>query len=345
MLGTFTRPLLTWYDTHGRKNFPWQHPRTPYRVWVSEIMLQQTQVNTVIPYFNRFMAHFPDIDALARGSEDEVLALWSGLGYYSRGRNLHQTAKIIQKEHQGHFPSDLNVLMTFPGIGASTAAAITSQAFNQPTAILDGNVKRVLSRYFQVGGVDTHTTKKLWAFAHQCMSLERPAEYTQAIMDLGATCCRAKHPECSICPLSTSCLAHQNQVVSNYPHKKIKKKIPKRHQHTLLIHNKNRLIYLEKQAPSGLWGGLWCPLSIDSTVDPSHYIEHNTPFLLKQIQSFMHIKHTFSHFQLFMNALLIEIEHDDNETLSGRWFSQEETLKLGLAKPIMSLLHQFYKNQ
>lgn len=224
----FSQLLLDWYDLHGRKDLPWQLPRSPYRVWVSEIMLQQTQVQTVIPYFNRFIEHFPDIFLLANAEEDEVLSLWSGLGYYSRARNLHNTAKIISDQYNGVFPEDLNILVQLPGIGPSTAAAILSQAFNKPAAILDGNVKRVLSRFFLIEGwpEQAQVKKKLWGLASSCMPNERCADYTQAIMDLGATCCTNKNPQCLRCPVKNHCLAFHNKKQHLYPTKKNKETAP-----------------------------------------------------------------------------------------------------------------------
>lgn len=220
----FSKPLLLWFTLHGRKNLPWQHPRTPYRVWISEIMLQQTQVQTVIPYFERFMQRFPNISDLALAHEDDVLSLWSGLGYYSRARNLHQTAKIILQHHQGIFPNDYTLLNELPGIGPSTAAAILSQAFNKPAAILDGNVKRVLTRFFRIQGhpEQTQVKKTLWELADSCMPQENCADYTQAIMDLGATCCTTKNPHCPNCPLQKNCLAFKHQEQYLYPTKKLK---------------------------------------------------------------------------------------------------------------------------
>ena len=209
----FSLPLLEWFNCHGRKDLPWQHPRSAYRVWISEIMLQQTQVKTVIPYFNHFIAKFPDIQQLAHAYEDRVLAQWSGLGYYSRARNLHKTAKIICEKYKGEFPRELADLIALPGIGPSTAAAIASQAFNQATPILDGNVKRVLCRYFLIDGWPEHSSvkQKLWQLAKECMPTERCADYTQAIMDLGATRCTARNPDCANCPLQYTCLAkHHN---------------------------------------------------------------------------------------------------------------------------------------
>lgn len=342
----FTEPLLSWYDTHGRKNLPWQKPRTAYHVWLSEIMLQQTQVKTVIPYFTRFIERFPDVHALALASEDDILALWSGLGYYSRGRNLHKTALKIHTEFQGIFPKDQQALIQLPGIGESTAAAIISQAFNQPSAILDGNVKRVLSRYFLIEGISKQTTNTLWQLANQCLSPFRAADYTQAIMDFGATNCTSKQPQCIQCPLQTTCLAHLHDVVQTLPTKKPKKVMPVKHQQFLLMHHHEKRIYLEKRPPTGIWGGLWCLPSIDNEENPAHYIE--TTYQLKpiHINPIMTIKHTFTHFKLYIKAISIETQPQENASfeLPGRWFYLEEIRKLGLAKPVSDIIRQFYQS-
>lgn len=344
ILHQFTLPLLAWHDVHGRKNLPWKHPVDAYRVWLSEIMLQQTQVKTVIPYFLNFINRFPNINTLADASEDDVLSLWSGLGYYSRGRNLHRTARIINTQYNGLFPEDIQTLIQLPGIGPSTAAAIASQAFNQPTAILDGNVKRVLSRYFMIGGISSQTNNELWERADQCMSQERPADYTQAIMDLGATCCTARNPQCTDCPLKTTCLAHINGVVAEYPNKKPKKNLPNKQQQFLLMHNQNGQIYLEKRPTKGIWGGLWCTPSIDLDIDPVHFIQTTYSHHVLNIQPLMNIKHTFTHFRLYINALCIETNayQQSISEPQGFWFSHTETIKLGLAKPISDMIEQFY---
>lgn len=339
----FTKPLLHWYDQYGRKNLPWQHPREPYRVWLSEIMLQQTQVVTVIAYFSRFIEHFPTINALAMASEDEVLALWSGLGYYSRARHLHKTAKIIHTQYHGVFPNDLQLLIQLPGIGLSTAAAITSQAFNQPTAILDGNVKRVLSRYFLIAGYQAETITTLWKLANQCMSKQRPADYTQAIMDFGALCCTAKNPKCISCPLQTSCLAKINNVIADYPSPKPKKNIPTKQQQFLLMHDPLHRIYLEKRSPHGLWGGLWCTPILEIETDPMDYVEKQYAVKVIQLKELMTIKHAFSHFKLNINVITIESEIDEKRCLelSGHWFFPDETENLGLPKPIRDMIERF----
>ncbi|PJE15585.1 A/G-specific adenine glycosylase [Legionella sp.] len=342
----FTIPLLNWFDHYGRKDLPWQHPRTAYRVWISEIMLQQTQVKTVIPYFNRFISNFPDIEQLANTDEDRVLALWSGLGYYSRARNIHKTARIICENYQGEFPTHLPTLLLLPGIGPSTAAAITSQAFEQPTPILDGNVKRVLCRYFLVDGWPEQSAvkQKLWRFAEQCMRTERCADYTQAIMDLGATCCTTRNPNCTQCPLQKTCLAKLQDKVMLYPHKKIKKTIPIKQQQFLLLHNVENQIYLEKRPPTGIWGGLWCLPAIDVEACPKDYIEKNYAVHSLGAQELLTMRHTFSHFHLDIKALAFQTVCNSNLIAEqpGKWFAAAEIGELGLAKPVSSIIKHFF---
>lgn len=342
---TFNSLLLNWFDKYGRKDLPWQRPRSAYRVWISEIMLQQTQVKTVIPYFLAFMARFPDIKTLACASEDDVLSHWSGLGYYSRARNLHKSAIIIHNELNGEFPNNLESLLKLPGIGESTAAAIASLAFNKATAILDGNVKRVLSRYFQVSGSpDLAAVKQqLWVLATACMPLTRCADYTQAIMDMGATCCRPKKPDCMTCPMQTTCLAYKNNVVADYPHKKPKKTLPTRKQQFLLLHNQHNLIYLEKRPPTGLWGGLWCLPCIEMDVCPSSHIRNTYQLQTDHPQVITKIKHSFSHFHLHILALSMQ-SHASGKIVNesqGRWFRADEMVGLGLAKPVSLIIQRF----
>ncbi len=342
----FSQPLLQWYDKHGRKNLPWQLPRDPYRVWISEIMLQQTQVQTVIPYFNRFMDEFPSIHDLAQAEDDKVLSLWSGLGYYSRARNLHKTAKIISSEFSGIMPKERDTLTSFPGIGPSTAAAILSQAYNLPTAILDGNVKRVLTRFFRIQGWPEQATikKTLWELADECMPQQRCADYTQAIMDLGATCCTLKKPSCAQCPVQTNCQALQHQEQLLYPTKKIKKPIPIQHQQFLVLLNKNKMIYLEKRPPTGLWGGLWCLPSIDKELCPLQYINEHYHLQAKETKHLISLKHRFSHFQLEIDALVIETQYSKKQIAepSGQWFNQQRLRDVGLAKPTNHILNQLF---
>lgn len=343
----FSDALLAWFDKHGRKDLPWQHPRTAYRVWISEIMLQQTQVKTVIPYFNRFIASFPDIWQLAGSEEDFVLAHWSGLGYYSRARNLIKTAKIICKDFQGEFPTDLSVLISLPGIGPSTGAAISSQAFNQPTPILDGNVKRVLARHFLIDGWPEQAAikQKLLQYAHQCMPKARCRDYTQAIMDLGALCCTTRSPRCLECPLSETCLARQQDTVLLYPQKKEKKVLPLKKQQFLVLYRPDRRFYLEKRPPTGIWGGLWCLPSLDPNHCPREFIDKTYGLTGLTIEKLDPFKHSFSHFHLELQPLALAVKPKPHHLAepSGKWFSEAEINGLGLAKPISKIIQLFFK--
>lgn len=349
----FTESLLNWFEIHGRKNLPWQQPRAPYRVWVSEIMLQQTQVKTVIPYFLRFMERFPDIKALADATEDEVFSHWAGLGYYRRARYLHQTAKIITQQFNQQFPQAIEQLYALPGIGRSTASAIASLAFNQPTAILDGNVKRVLSRYFRIEGtVDNKNTEQhLWQLADQCMSQTRCAEYSQAIMDLGATCCTPKQPTCQSCPLNANCAAFLENVVMEYPKKKKKVILPSKHQQFLILYTPQKQFYLEKRPPIGIWGGLWSLPQIELAQSASGYVDEKHQLQVQKQQTLMTFKHTFSHFHLHLTAIALECEEVEPEKDSvtalhvaetnGQWFTMQAIQKLGLPKPIHTIFQYF----
>ncbi|MFY7697673.1 MAG: A/G-specific adenine glycosylase [Legionella sp.] len=345
----FTEPLLEWFVTHGRKNLPWQNPRTPYRVWVSETMLQQTQVKTVIPYFNRFIERFPSIDVLASASEDDVLSHWSGLGYYSRARNLRKTANIITQQFHGHFPRHLKELQQLPGIGESTAAAIVSLAFNQPATILDGNVKRVLCRYFLIGGdPNQHVVKKkLWELANKCAPNDRCAEYTQAIMDLGATCCTVRQPNCENCPLKITCQAQLNNEVANYPQKKVIKKLPIRSKQFLLLYDEQEQIYLEKNPPVGLWGGLWCLPAIEIDQESTEYVSAQYNIRVIQMNEIMRFRHSFSHFHLDIKALALSTATNRTHSLDtpGQWFSTNQLKNLGLPKPITTIINHFLEKK
>ena len=313
-------------------------------------MLQQTQVKTVIPYFERFVTQFPELTHLANAPEDDVLALWSGLGYYSRARHLHQTAKIIERDYQGLWPTEVESLTHLPGIGRSTAAAIASQAFNKATAILDGNVKRVLCRYFMIEGYPEQQAvkTKLWQLADLCMPTLECANYTQAIMDLGATCCTNRNPECAACPLQTKCLAYTHNRVSDFPFKKIRKKIPTKEQQFLLLLNESQQIYLEKNPPTGIWGSLWCLPSLNMTENPLDYLNQ---FIHSQavttVNEFMRFKHTFSHFHLNIQVVLLKISTISTKVVcksTGKWFVEQEIKHLGIPQPIQKIITTLYKN-
>ncbi|WP_367607262.1 A/G-specific adenine glycosylase [Legionella sp. W05-934-2] len=342
----FTQPLLTWYFQHGRKDLPWQHPRSPYFVWLSEIMLQQTQVKTVIPYFLRFIERFPTLETLASASIDDVLALWSGLGYYSRARNLYRCAQHIVDDYQGVFPSSATLLATLPGIGESTAAAIASLAFNQPTAILDGNVKRVLCRFFAIDKPPENAAVKrqLWHLAQDCMDKARCADYTQAIMDLGATLCTRAKPSCSQCPIQKNCQAFAKQMVDRLPIRQLRAKIPTREGHFILLHHHSGDIYIQKNPDKGVWGGLWSLPQFKCLQDSHHWLEHTWGVNPVKAQPDYEFKHTFSHFHL---QLKIYHYHTDKalyeKEKSSRWLSVDDLNNVGLPKPIHVILNQYWR--
>lgn len=329
---------MRWFAVYGRHDLPWQHPRTAYRVWLSEIMLQQTQVQTVIPYFLRFIERFPDLQSLARAHLDEVLQHWAGLGYYARGRNLHKTAQYVHFELKDIWPTNLEGLQALPGIGYSTAAAILAQAFGLPYAILDANVKRVLARYFGVAGAltDKNTQRRLQKLAADCLDTENPCDYTQAIMDLGATCCNARKPQCPICPVRMHCLAYQESAVLNYPTPKVKKTKPTIRRFFYLIYDKTQnSILLQRRPESGIWGGLWC-LPEEST--SLQKLSSN----LDTYRKLETLKHSFSHYHLLLEPELLNIEqaHFCHDFSNTRWFTLGSLIKLGLPKPIQTILRR-----
>jgi A/G-specific adenine glycosylase len=339
----FSQQVLNWFSQHGRKNLPWQKPRTPYRVWISEIMLQQTQVATVIDYFQRFIKRFPAVETLAAANLDDVLTLWAGLGYYSRARNLHRTAQIIQQQYHGKFPQQLEQLQTLPGIGRSTAGAIMALSMNKRAAILDGNVKRVLSRVHAVDGSPTNpkVIKQLWKLAEQYTPEKNIAEYTQAMMDLGATICTRSKPKCTQCPLQKNCIAYQQGNPAQYPNKKITKTLPVRAIHLLILQNNKGEIFLEKRPPVGIWGGLWslpeCPLDQDvQQWCTEKYFCHT-----KSQKTLPAFRHTFSHFHLDITPVVIKIDQwrppaMDNNNLV--WCDVTQLASKGLAAPVKQLL-------
>jgi len=340
----FQQAVLNWFDLHGRTDLPWQSSINPYRVWVSEIMLQQTQVSTVIPYFERFMHTFPSVSALASASEDEVLHHWTGLGYYARARNLHKTAKLICQELNGEFPDSVEQLIELPGIGRSTAGAICSIAFKKPAAILDGNVKRVLARFAAIEGWPGQTAvhKRLWAEAETYSPLHRVADYTQAMMDLGATLCTRSSPNCAACPISANCIAFSQGQQTDYPGKKPKKKLPVKTALFLMIQNHQGELLLEKNPPAGLWGGLWVFPQCESTTE----IEKTCSELgiaFSQYQLMPERRHTFSHFHLDYQPLIIKADNSDlrvAETDNQVWYNPQKPLSLGMPAPIKALLTQ-----
>lgn len=296
----FHQQVLTWYDQQGRHTLPWKKSINAYRVWVSEIMLQQTQVSTVIPYFKRFMKAFPNVKALAEAPLDNVLHLWAGLGYYARGRNLHKTAQIIQEQYQGKFPSTVERLMELPGIGRSTAGAIVAQAFNLHAPICDGNVKRVLSRLHCIGGWPGQKDVEaiLWELANHYTPFERVADYTQAMMDIGATLCTRSKPNCAQCPLKTGCQAYAENKQLLYPQKKPQKTLPSRQVFMLCLLKSNKEILLHQRPQKGIWGGLWSLPEFENKKMLEAFIKNHFGLKNLSLKPLPEIQHTFTHFHL-----------------------------------------------
>ena len=343
----FQQHILAWFDQQGRKDLPWQQDITPYRVWLSESMLQQTQVATVIPYFNAFIEKFPTIEFLAQAPIDEVLHRWSGLGYYARARNLHKTAKIIAE--QGRFPDKLEELIALPGIGLSTAGAVLSIAFNKSHPILDGNVKRVLARFKAISGWpgESKVNKKLWAISAHLTPVNRVADYTQAIMDLGATICTRSKPACVVCPLERHCLARITQTVSELPTSKPVKTLPVKQLVFLLLSNNLGQILLEKRPPAGIWGGLWSLPEFDS-IEAAHNWCLTNNWSIDDSKTLAIRRHTFSHYHLDYTPVLIQTDNLINfvmEAGQAVWYNAEEINALGLPAPIKQLLQQYTRGK
>lgn len=337
----FSSAVLEWYDRNGRHDLPWQQDINPYRVWVSEIMLQQTQVSTVLNYFDRFMAALPTVQALAEAPEDEVLHLWTGLGYYTRARNLQKTAKIVMAEHGGEFPRDVEKLVELPGIGLSTAGAIASISMGLRAPILDGNVKRVLARFTAQEGYpgEPKVAKALWATAERLTPQTRVNHYTQAMMDLGATLCTRSKPSCLLCPLEKSCEAHMLGLEIRYPVPKPRKAVPQRATLMPLLANREGAILLYRRPSSGLWGGLWSLPQLDDLNDLDHLADQHALHLLGRRQ-LPALTHTFSHFQLVIDPWLVQVEQTAHHVAEADWlwYNLATPPRLGLAAPVKKLL-------
>lgn len=332
--------VLTWAASHGRKDLPWQQKISPYRVWVSEIMLQQTRVESVIPYFERFMERFPEVTDLALAPLDSVLAHWAGLGYYARARNLHKAAGLIAAA--GSFPDTLESLLKLPGIGCSTAGAILSVAFGKPCAILDGNVKRVLARFHGIEGWpgDSSVNRDLWRLSAQHTPGERCGEYTQAIMDLGATVCTRHNPDCEFCPLASDCFAFIHQRTRELPGPRPQRPLPVKSCCMLLLINRNGGCYLMKRPPTGIWGGLWGLPEFRSKSDTIEWCANSGA---SNLQWWPRQRHTFSHFHLDYTPGVAEWFTPANavrDDASGLWCTPEDHNRLALPAPIKLLLER-----
>lgn len=335
----FADQVVSWYHLHGRKSLPWQLAKTPYKVWVSEVMLQQTQVVTVIPYFERFMASFPTIIDLANATEDEVLHHWTGLGYYARARNLHKTAQIVRDEYQGVFPETFDQVVALPGIGRSTAGAILSLALGQHHAILDGNVKRVLARFFMVEG--WYGVKKvenaLWALTDTVTPKNNVTQFNQAMMDLGASLCSRSKFNCAPCPLVSECLAHKHDQVKAFPNSKPKKEKPKKSAYHLIIRADDKLL-MEKRPSTGIWGGLFGFFEFQSREDVELFlVQQEITGTLEELSPFVHI---FTHFELTIKPVVIELKvvPDCVHEQPLLWYDLAEHAQVGLAAPTKKLV-------
>ena len=337
---TFSQALLDWYDQHGRQDLPWQHPRTPYQVWVSEIMLQQTQVSTVIPYFERFMERFPNVEHLANADQDEVLHLWTGLGYYARARNLHKCARQLVDEYQGEFPETVEEVAALPGIGLSTAGAILAQSRGVRAPILDGNVKRVLARLHTVPGWPGKkpVENRLWELSEHYTPYQRLADYTQAIMDLGATLCRRGKPDCEACPVNRWCAAFANGNPQDYPGKKPKKALPVRHTVMLILRDHQGRVWLEQRPQTGIWGGLWCFPQTDDSEQMPAALQARAFDARADAQPLDPFRHTFSHYHLDITPLEVAVDTTGTQDSDGRWVDPKAPGTLGLAAPVKKLL-------
>ena len=362
----FAQAVLTWYDKFGRKHLPWQQNKTLYGVWLSEVMLQQTQVATVIPYFERFVKTFPNLTALADAPLDEVLHLWTGLGYYARARNLHKATQVMRDQYCGKFPTEFEQVLALPGVGRSTAGAILSSCLNAPYAILDGNVKRVLSRYFAVNGWpgENKTEDRLWQLTGEVTPNTQVADFNQAMMDLGAMVCTRSKPKCGLCPLQSNCRANAEQNWQAYPGKKPKKALPERESYFLLL-EKDGKVALEQRENAGLWGGLYCFPQFADKQELLAYLASNG---IQQYQEWAAFRHTFSHFHLDIYPIYARFDDQTNPEDVDRsdwkkvaekqnqyqsallsavkyWYDPQNPDPIGLATPVKNLLTQYVRNR
>ncbi len=339
----FGRRVLEWFDAHGRKQLPWKADPTPYRVWVSEIMLQQTQVATAIPYFQRFMARFPDARTLAAAEPDEVLRLWAGLGYYARARHLHQAARILRDRHDGELPLDSTILQGLPGIGRSTAGAILALAAGQRQPILDGNVKRLLARFAAIEGWpgQSRVLAALWELAERYTPAERVADYTQAMMDLGATICTPRRPRCRDCPLTEACAARQQGRAADLPTPRPRRDLPVRAIRMLLLRAADGEVLLERRPPLGIWGGLWSFPECALECDIADWCRDRLGLTVIVERPWTVVRHSFSHFHLDITPAPARVTGQGGLVMEGErfvWYNTRHPDGRGVATPVRRLL-------
>jgi A/G-specific adenine glycosylase len=339
----FSDRLLEWYARYGRHDLPWQRQRNAYRIWVAEIMLQQTQVATVIPYYERFMARFPELSALAAAEDNEVLHLWSGLGYYARARHLHRAARCVVEDFNGALPRDIDHLMSLPGIGRSTAAAILAMAFGDRHPILDGNVKRVLARFHMVDGWPgaAKVQDRLWKLADRHTPETNVRDYTQAIMDLGATLCTRARPDCGCCPLRDDCRARRACKTADYPAARPRKKLPVRDTRFLIAQRTDGAVLLERRPPTGVWGGLWGFPELAEDQDPGLWCGNQGFVPVGPCAMLEVMDHKFTHFHLRITPLHVQVAPQYDKIMESDmrlWYQPRDPVRIGLAKPVACLL-------
>ncbi len=342
-MDTFARAILDWYENFGRKELPWQVDPSPYRVWISEIMLQQTQVATVIPYFTRFVKRFPDVECLAVASQDEVLHLWSGLGYYTRGRNLHRAAQMIRNDYGGAIPGDMKSLRALPGIGRSTAGAILALSLGKREPILDGNVRRVLTRYHAVEGWPGKAAvrKRLWTLADDHTPAADVDRYTQAIMDLGATVCTRRQPACERCPVKQDCRALAQGCPESYPESRPLQGRPIQATIMLVLINRSGHVFLERRPQHGIWAGLWGFPEITTAAEAADWCRENIGCDVERVTEQSAFRHTFSHYHLDITPVTVTVPAGSDRVTEGAdqiWYDRFDPQQIGLATPVQRLL-------
>jgi len=342
----FADRVVAWQRQHGRHDLPWQRNRDPYRIWLSEIMLQQTQVATVVGYFERFVARFPDLAALAGASEDDVLALWSGLGYYSRARNLHTAACRIAERYGGHFPDTAEAIGALPGVGRATAAAVAALAFGRRCAILDGNVKRVLARHAGINGWpgDRRIEDALWRHAESLLPEQAIASYTQGMMDLGALLCTRTRPDCMACPVRRDCNAHATGRTHTLPTPRPKKNLPERHVRMLLLLDRGELL-LEKRPAKGIWGGLWSLPEASEDTDCADHVRERYGLVAHSLRELPPLSHGFTHFRLHIRPTLLALAPCTKSLPGHVWLAPADALDAALPAPVRKLVAELARER
>lgn len=340
-LPRFSTRVVRWQESHGRHGLPWQGTRDAYRIWLSEIMLQQTQVSTVLPYYERFLARFPTVADLAAAPGDDVLGLWSGLGYYARARNLHRAARDVMERFGGRFPTAFDALVTLPGIGRSTAGAIAAFASGERRAILDGNARRVLARHAAIAGDpgDSATQAKLWLEAEARMPEGGIESYTQGMMDLGASVCLPRKPLCLVCPVNADCIARLEERIDELPGKRVRA-APRRKRIAMLVVLSGGEVLLEKRPPTGIWGGLWSLPETDVASRPAEALEREWGLKAAQVEALAPFEHAFTHYTLEVEPWRIRVRNASalSEDRAATWLPLSELAGAALPSPVRKLL-------